>query len=232
MTGLLASVRAKFGALGWKDGVLLICKRIVERGSRGKARLIKYRLVGQPIRSAPWLSGRRGATLTVRPVPSDDPVLASLPRPQAVHAERFAQGAECLVAFRGDAPVGFLWFLVGDYQEDEVRCRFRPLPADRTAWDFDVHVAPEHRLSPAFLRLWDAANEILRARSVRWTLSRIDAFNPASLRAHASLGARPLGWLVFLVIGPMQLTLGSQRPRFHLGWKQRSGPLVEVPAGD
>lgn len=95
---------------------------------------------------------------------------------------RFGQGAECLALYCGDRVVATLWFLVGPYLEDEVRCRFVPLPAGQCSWDFDVFVDPAHRITGAFAALWDAADAELARRGVIASLSRISAFNPASLR--------------------------------------------------
>lgn len=229
MTARIRAVLARARELGWFDAALLGTKRLVERITGGGARLIKYRLVAQPVATAPRLSGRRGRSIVVRPVtPGEISLLAAFPRPPSVLNARFHQGAECLVAFSGDEPIGFLWFTLGDYDEDEVRCRYKMAPPRATAWDFDVFVVAEHRLGPAFLRLWDAADASMTARGVRWTFSRIDAFNETSLRAHARLGARRVGWASFLVLGPVQLTVASMRPWVHLGWGRGSCPVLEL----
>lgn len=226
MIGSLQVWRRRLRTLGVGNVSLLALKRVLARASLGRAQLFKYRLVAQPVPADRWLSPRRGADIDVRLLAADAPELASLPRPSSVIAARFRQGAECLCASRGGEAVGFLWYTVGDYHEDEVRCRFSPRPREITAWDFDVYVDPAHRLGPAFLRLWDEANQRLREQGVRWSLSRIDAFNAASMHAHRRMGAVAVGTLVFLVLGRLQLTMGSQLRWFHAGFSSKSRPHV------
>lgn len=96
---------------------------------------------------------------------------------------------------------GFLWFIQGDYDEDEVRCTFRPEPPDESVWDFDVFVSSRHRMSPVFLKLWEAANRRLSEEGVQCACSRISAFNPRSRAAHERLGANRVGGVVFLCVG-------------------------------
>jgi len=111
------------------------------------------------------------------------------------------------------------------YSEDVVRARYLLPPSGKTAWDFDVYVVPEERLGFTFPRLWDTAYEYLREKGIRWSLSRISAFNPASLAAHRRLGARRIGSATFLLLGGAQLMLSSFRPYLHLSLR-RSVPAV------
>jgi hypothetical protein len=132
-----------------------------------------------------------------------------------VLAARYAQGACSLAAVKRGELVGFLWLRFDAYQEDEVRARYL-LPSAQSCWDFDVWVRPQERLGPAFPRLWDEANHLLRARAVRWSCSRISAFNAASLRAHASIGTVPMGSATFLRCGGWQWMLATRAPYCHL----------------
>ena len=125
--------------------------------------------------------------------------------------------------------VGALWFCRGEYDEDEVRCRFRPEPAGRVVWDLGVHVNASHRLGRTFVRLWAAANQELRAGGAAWSLSRISAFNPSSIGAHERLGAVPMGMAVFLCLGALQLMVASRRPFVHISWGG-AGPLLRLAA--
>jgi GNAT superfamily N-acetyltransferase len=120
---------------------------------------------------------------------------------------------------------GFLWLIADAYQEDEVRARYR-LASSRASWDFDVWVRPEERLGWVFRRLWEAARQHLRARGVRWTCSRISAFNAASLRAHAQIGTVTLGHAVFLRCGAWQWMIATLRPWFHLSRSPSSFPQL------
>jgi hypothetical protein len=192
--------------------------------SRSRVRLRKYYFVAQPVRTQPWLPGKRGAQLEVRRVFPADPLIQAFPRPPQVMPYRFQQEAVCLAGLKDGGFIGFLWFTVGPYQEDEVRCRYVPLPAGKSAWDFDVFLAPEHRSGIAFLKLWDEANRFLAAREVRWSLSRISAYNRQSLMSHTRMGATRIGTALFFSIGRLQLAVSTRRPFVHLSFGERSFP--------
>ncbi|MCU0927174.1 MAG: hypothetical protein MUF44_14505, partial [Hydrogenophaga sp.] len=72
-------------------------------------------------------------------------------------------------------------------------------------WDYDVYVEPRLRLGRAMARLWRAVDDDLAARGVRWSFSRINRFNAASMRAHQRLGAVEIGRVMFSVVGSLQL---------------------------
>jgi hypothetical protein len=164
----------------------------------------------------------------VYPVSEEDPVVRSFPPPLAVIRSRYKQDAICLVAFEESSLVGYLWLLLGPYEEDEVRCRFIPMPEGKAAWDFDVYVFSRYRLGIGFLRLWDEANRYLRERGIEWTMSRISAFNAVSFASHRKLGARVVGHAVFVVLGPCQLALTTVFPFVHLSVGTRNGPGIRV----
>ena len=71
--------------------------------------------------------------------------------------------------------LGYLWLKLQGYEEDEVRCRYVPVPERGTAWDFDIYVAPPYRMGRTFTRMWIAANDFLRSNGIEWTLSRISS---------------------------------------------------------
>jgi hypothetical protein len=119
---------------------------------------------------------------------------------------------------------------LGPYLEDEVRCRFVPLPEGRAAWDFDVYVDPQQRHGTVFLRLWDEANRFLAARGVRWSLSRISAFNSGSIRSHGRMGAKRIGAVTFLSLGRWQLAVASLAPRFHVSARTELMPTYALDA--
>jgi hypothetical protein len=126
--------------------------------------------------------------------------------------------------------VGFIWIRLDRYEEDEVRCDYLLDPVGELAWDFDAYVAPEFRMSRAFVQLWEAANEFLRRRGYHWTASRISAFNPASLASHRRFGAEHRHTALFLAVGPVQLALLSLRPYVHLSAGRASRPAVVLRA--
>lgn len=120
---------------------------------------------------------------------------------------RFDQGARCWALIDKGQPVACLWFASNRFEEDEVRACYTLDRQGKLLWDFGVQVIPSRRLGRAFSRLWAAACQEMYPKGARWTLSRISKFNAASVRSHARLGARSLGWAVFYVLGPVQLCI-------------------------
>lgn len=196
--------------------------------------LNRYRLLVQPVPDKAWLPERPGNPIEIREVAQDDYRLAWFPRPEHAIHDRYAQGARCWVAFKGEMAVACQWLLAGPFREDEVRCRFLPMPQGEAAWDFDVYIRPELRLGRLFLMLWDNSNAWLREQGIRWTASRVDTLNLQSLRSHQRMGAREVGTAWFVSIGSWQL---SRSPD---GWAFSTdadhGPDIHLrppaPAGD
>ena len=223
---------------GWFNLSLYILNRFLVMISKEGLRLNRYYLVAQPVAEASLLPSGRGKKVEVRLIHKPNGIAHQFPRPAAVIQARFEQGAKCLAAFKEDRFIGFLWLLIGAYQEDEVRARYIPLPVGRAAWDFDVYVAPDFRLGLTFPRLWDEANCVLNKKGVRWTCSRISAFNVGSLESHARLGTVPLGSAIFFNAARWQITVASISPYFHLSTHPGSFPefcldtenLGEIPS--
>lgn len=184
-------------------------------------RVWRYQFVAQRVATC----AMRGApgSLVFRPVTKLAELPPAYPRPREVVAARLRQGGCSIAAWKGDQLAAILWYQFGAYQEDEVRARYC-LPAPDTCWDYDVYVEPGLRLGTAFCRLWDEANRRMRARGVRWTCSRISAFNPGSLRAHRRLGTIAMGSATFFGIGRWQLMLSSRPPYLHLSGGPDSWP--------
>jgi hypothetical protein len=214
--------------LGWLDGVLYLAKQAIERIFRGRLRIYKYRLFAQPVTALPLLSPNRGASIAVREICRPEE-LGDFPlRPQKVILDRYRQGAYSLIAHKGDTFVGCIWLVPGSYREDEVRCRFTPLPIGEAAWDFDVHVEPAHRGGVTFLRLWDEAYQLLRELGVHWSMSRISAFNVNSLGSHRRLGAKNRGSATFVCAGRWQVMVSTVAPYFHISLRESSFPEIRV----
>ena len=209
---------------GWFNLSLYLLNRFLVMISKGSLSLNRYYLVAQPVAEASLLPSGRGKKVEVRLIHEHDAIAQQFPRPAAVIQARFGQGAQCLAAFKEDRFIGFLWLLIGGYQEDEVRARYIPLPAGQAAWDFDVYVAPDFRLGLTFPRLWDEANRVLNKEGVRWTCSRISALNVGSLESHARLGTVPLGSAIFFCAGHWQVTVASISPYLHLSAHPGSFP--------
>jgi hypothetical protein len=152
-------------------------------------------------------------------------------RPASVIASRFAQGARCLAAIaEGSHLAGFLWFVVGPYDEDEVRVRFVPGPQGAAAWDFDVSIQPRYRMGRLFSYLWHRAGLELAALGVRHTVSRVSAFNAASIASHRRLGSCVVGGAFFVCVGRWQLMKSSVAPKWHLSWRDDQRPVITVAA--
>lgn len=225
---LPAKLKRTLQELGTVNSALYLAGRLLQRISGERARIIRYQFFAQPVPQAPPppTSGK----CQVRIVTADDPIVQAFPRPAHVIARRFADGATCFVAQMGERFAGFLWLARNAYEEDEVRCRFELVPASLCAWDFDVYVEPDFRIGRSFSRLWGAANTHLAAQGVRWSLSRISAFNPASLAAHRRLGIRSLSTATFIVLGPVQISLLPRAPFIHIGHRSSHRPVLSLTA--
>jgi hypothetical protein len=212
--------------IGWFNGMLYGVALLVQRATRGRWRLHKYRIVAQPV-AASSLCGQRGKQIEIRHACSASDLPDGFPRRPEVIRQRYGQHAQCLAAFRDGHFAGCLWLCNGPYQEDEVRARFIPLAFD-AAWDFDVNVLPEHQLGLVFARLWDEANRLLSRHGVHWSCSRISAFNRASLAAHARIGTLHLGHALFLCCGSWQWMASTHAPYFHLSCSPDSFPKFRL----
>ncbi|HEY9102153.1 hypothetical protein [Chitinimonas sp.] len=215
--------------LGWLDGGLYLCSRLLERLSGGRARLVKYHIVAQPVGAGAFDAVRADPATVVAPAGPGNPLVPVFPRPAAIIQQRFAIGAECLTAEVKGSFAGYLWLARQAYDEDEVRCRFILQDPMRSVWDFDVYVEPRFRLGRTMARLWQAADARLAAQGVAWTFSRISAFNAESLSAHGRLGVVKCHSLVFVVLGRLQLSFLPHWPYLHLSISDLSPPQIHLP---
>lgn len=223
---LITSLRTAVSQLGPVNGFLYCLQQALERLSRGRCRFIRYYLVAQPIPEPFQPTCRPSARDTIRPVTPRDPMVAAFPRPGTVIQQRFANGNVCLCAVSKEEFAGFFWYARRHYDEDEVRCKFLLAAPETSVWDFDVHVEPEYRMGRTFVRLWDAANETLCREGIRWSFSRISAFNPQSLNSHGRMGIRRLHTLNFLCLGKAQVSFMTCRPFFHVSVSERDAPEI------
>lgn len=216
--------------LGWIDGVLFMLARLLNIISRGRIRLVRYYLVAQPIRpESPDAPPRApSAESTIQFCDRDAPEVQQFPRPAHVIAQRFAKGHRCLRSTHRSRFSGYIWLARDYYDEDEVRCRYRLADPASSVWDYDVYVAPEFRIGRTFARLWQHASRTLAQEGVKWSFSRISAFNAESLRAHARLGATPVSSVTFIQIGPVQLTITGHFPYIHIGFTASALPELTL----
>ncbi len=224
--------QSRLGRLHRQLGGVNLLLYLVDRGlqaiSGGRARLIRYHILAQPIGAGVAARLRPDPRTRLEMVPQDDALLAAFPRPVAVIAARYAQGGHCLAATVDGAFAGYLWWQRDRYEEDEVRCSFVLRDPARCVWDYDLYVEPRLRLGRTMARLWQAADERLAAQGVRWSLSRISAFNPGSLTAHARLGTVHCESASFVVIGGLQLALLAQLPYLHLSLRGGARPQLKL----
>lgn len=211
---LYRTINQTIKEMGWWNAGAYTAGRIMGALSGGRWTLYQYRFFAQSVSPASLCRGR-GQTIAVRPCLQSADLPRPYPRCDDVIQQRYAQGAYSIAATKNGELTGTLWLAFKDYYEDEVRACYR-LTSLQSAWDFDVWVLPEARLGPTFARLWDEANRILHARSIRWTCSRISTYNAASLAAHARIGNVELGTALFLRCGQWQWTFATIRPYFHL----------------
>lgn len=226
------SVRTAIRQLGLVDGLLYLTGRALQRASGGRANLVKYRLVAQRIGGPAAVAMRPDPVTQMLPVRAGDPLEVAFPRPPEVLARRWAAGARCTVALVRDEFAGFIWIQRGAYDEDEVRCRYVLDDPRACVWDYDVYVEPKYRLGRTMARLWSHVDAGLAAEGVRWSCSRISAFNAASLASHARLGLAPLGSALFLVLGPLQLAWLPGRWWPAASLSEAGAPVLRVPSPD
>jgi hypothetical protein len=220
--------RQQFTKLGPSDALLYATSRALEKISRGHARLIKYHLVAQPIPGSAGGALRADANSPVGFAGPASPLVAHFPRPAQVIRQRYESGAICLAAELRGRFAGFLWLRRDGYEEDEVRCSYLLAEPDRSVWDFDVYVEPRYRLGRTMARLWQAADRHLTSQGVRWSFSRISAFNASSLAAHQRLGLVKCHTATFLRVGPLQLALLPQLPFLHASFRDRQRPTIRL----
>lgn len=224
----LKRLAAGVSSLGWINGLLYLAGRALQRASGGRACLIRYILVAQPVPPGGTAQCRASAHHPIRAVGPDDPLVRQFPRPSKVIERRFRIGAQCFAAQADHRFTGFLWLARGYYDEDEVRCRYELTRPDLAAWDFDVYVAPDFRLGRTFARLWGAANAHLAEQGVQWSFSRISAFNPGSFASHVRLGIRPLYSATFLRLGRAQIAFIGAAPYLHVSMSPSSRPILRL----
>ena len=219
--------RAVTKELGLISAFLYGLDRVLVRLGTG-IRIFRYDLVAQPVPGQRRVALPRGRSFVVREIGRSDPALRAMPLTPAVVDYRLRQPTVCLGAFKGEQLIAYLWLCLGPYEEDEVRCRFVPIPEGEAVWDFDVYVFPVYRSGRVFARLWDEANCYLHARGVGWSMSHISAFSPNSLAAHRRLGARRIGHANFLRWRGVQIMMASVPPYLHLALGGSRHPEVRL----
>lgn len=205
--GRWAALVAEHGSA--RVALLYLVHRVLQRLSGGRAAIVPYLLVAQPVGNPALAEVRADPGTVVQRIDPAHALLGAFPRPPAVIAQRFADGAECYAATVKGSFAGHIWIARGRYVEDEVRCVYEIADPATVVWDYDVYVEPRLRLGRTMGRLWREVDNALSAEGVQWTCSRINRFNVASVKSHQRLGAVTLQQVVFLVLGPLQLSWNS-----------------------
>jgi hypothetical protein len=225
--GVFEKLKSTVATMGAGNACLYASSRLLAALSGDRVRIIKYYFAAQPVKSA--LGGSTSGSFSLQWIARDSPLFSQVERPQRVIAARFAQGARCPAAtVNGTELAGFLWFVIGPYDEDEVRARFIPAPAGEAAWDFDVTVMPRFRMGRLFSYLWLRASDELASQGVTHSVSRISAFNPVSIASHRRLGARIVGAATFVCIGRWQVMRASPGSRWHVSWRVDQRPTLSI----
>jgi hypothetical protein len=180
-----------------------------------------YYLMMQPVGPNALLPERHSRHLECSEIVPGHPDLLRVAARDEIKVSRFVQGARCLGVYRKGHLIGSIWFCFGAYDEDEVRCTYDLSGVEPAAWDFDLHVFPEHRMGLGFAAIWHAAFEYLRTRGVERSYSRVTGANVASLRAHARLGSVRVGYVFFLQLVRIEVALASVAPYWALTWNSR-----------
>jgi len=225
---MLKPFKSAISSLGVTNGVLYLLGRAMQALSKGRCYLIRYYLVAQPVPDPFVPVCRPSERGKIVEVSGHDSPVEHFPGPGSVIRERFAKGHVCLAAANKNRFSGFLWFARGSYDEDEVHCRFVLAEPSTTAWDFDVYVEPPFRLGRTFARLWDEANAHYSVNGIKWSISRISAFNMQSLQSHGRMGIRRLHTLTFLCLGKVQIGFMSCNPYLSLAWSESNRPTVTI----
>ncbi len=207
-----------FQEFGWVAGTLYTLDRALRRLSPHLG-LFVYDITLQPISGAPRLPPNLRKNLRFSEILPGDPEVARMPARVDIKALRFTQGARCLGVYRRDSLLGYIWVCFRQYDEDEVRCTYELVAPECSVFDFDLYILPEHRLGIAFMAIWDAANQYLSERKVRYTFSRVTRFNLTSRRSHAHLGSRLVGRALFFQAWTLELMLATLEPYIALTWK-------------
>jgi hypothetical protein len=205
--------------------------------------VVHYRYIHlQPVRSAPLLKGRaldngviralQGAELQREFERDEVGAFNRPPRDVPRFTRRVERGDICIAVTRSSKTEGVLWLSFGPFDETEFNTDFVVRPEDGLAWASNIFIVNDARGGLVFAALWDGADAALREMGYRWTASQTSAFNGASLQAHERLGAFPIGRMLYLVFGSLQVTLSSLRPYFHVTAASGQGPsfLIRPPA--
>jgi len=151
-------------------------------------------------------------------------LLSAFPVSRKTLDYRFQQNAVCLVASKKGRPVGYLWLILKEYHEDTMYCTFKM--GDQIAWDFELWVHDDFRLSPAFSVLWQSAFEYLADKGIQQVYSRISTTNTNSVQIHTRMGGHVVGKLLFFRFLNREICIDTVTRRLSLNSAQRRHVII------
>jgi hypothetical protein len=95
---VFAYTRQLASTLGVATAAWYAASRLLDAATRGAVRIVKYRFVAQPVFASSPTLPERGSSVELRWLRADDRIVVQMPRPPAVVARRFRDGARCLAA--------------------------------------------------------------------------------------------------------------------------------------
>ena len=208
---MLQKIRGVFRQFGFAVGLLYGLDRFLQRLS-SNLRLYAYEFMVQPIHTKPLVPARFTRNFEIREIKHDDPEVDLMPVRPDIKRSRFDQNAVCLGAFQNGQFIAYMWFCFRAYDEDEVRCTYLLMPESQAVFDFDLYIFPQHRLSLAFIGIWNGANQYLSERGIKYTFSRLTRFNVGSRRAHEHLGWKRVGRAIFLQAWSLEVMMATIFP--------------------
>lgn len=211
-SGVILDLRSEFRELGVAGALVYFLDRALARLLGGNSSLLALRYYLQPLPKDRIVAIRENDPVRVGPISEAYIDPSAFGRPiDAIH-ERFREGSICIAAIRNEELLGFMWLQRGVLKERLVRCDMQLKPESRVMWDYDFFIQPRHRMGRLFGKLWDGAAETLRTEGVEATVSWIRVGNLVSEQAHSRLGAKRIGWAVFLTIRGRQTMISSFKP--------------------
>lgn len=201
-----------YNELGAINGLLYLLD-ILLRSTTKSGFIRRYYIVSQPVKVDIIKIENKPRNFILRRLTATcHDVIDQMPRDNILLHQRLLDNAFCFYSMNGGHLSGMLWFRKYSYTEDEVSCIYRLSPPDVLVWDFDVFIDKKYRMGVLFYKLWNEAMIRLMADGIKYTVSRISAFNTNSVRSHQRLGASIVGVITFLVIKNYQITMIGKWP--------------------
>ena len=201
-----------FKELGAITGIWYVLDKLL-RAITKSGFVRRYYIVAQPINVDSIGAKKPPSNILLKTLTNEcHDIIDQMPRDNTLLHQRLSEGSFCFYTTKEAKLSGMLWFRKHVYYEDEVSCVYKLSPSDSVVWDFDVFIDKKYRIGVLFYKLWNEAMARLLADDIKYTISRISAFNVNSLRSHQRLGESVMGVVTFVVIKNHQITLFGRWP--------------------